>query len=120
MRAKFLLYKEYKDEDLVVLGFPSNDFGHQEPGTEKAIKRFCRLTYGVQFPMFEKTRVAECAAGPFYVGLAKVAGTYPKWNFHKYLIDRKGYLVANYQSAIEPYDEKIINEIKTQIQKYKF
>ena len=71
MRAKFLLYKEYKDEDLVVLGFPSNDFGDQEPGTEKAIKRICRLTYGVQFPMFEKTRVAERAAALFMSALQK-------------------------------------------------
>ena len=64
------LYREYKDRGLVVLGFPSNDFGGQEPGTEKQIQTFCRLTYGVEFPMYEKTRVREGVAGPFYEHLA--------------------------------------------------
>ena len=69
---------------LVVLGFPSNDFGHQEPGTEKEIKAFCKMTYGVDFPMFSKTRVAARNADPFYKKLAEASGTYPKWNFTSY------------------------------------
>ena len=75
------LYSWYKDEGLVVLGFPSNDFGEQEPGTEAEIKSFCPLTYDVKFPMFAKTRVAQNNADPIYKELARVSGTYPRWNF---------------------------------------
>jgi glutathione peroxidase len=68
--------------------------------------------------MFEKTRVSERHASPFYTGLARAAGSWPKWNFHKYLIDRKGQLVADYMSAIDPLDEPVIGEIKRQIKKF--
>ncbi len=112
------LYEQYRDDGLVVLGFPSNDFGQQEPGNEYQIKSFCRLTYGVKFPMFAKTRVARHHAGPFYTGLASAAGTYPKWNFHKYLINRDGQLVASYPSATDPMDKTVISEIQTQIKKF--
>jgi len=112
------LYEQYKDEGLVVLGFPSNDFGQQEPGNEYQIKSFCRLTYGVQFPMFAKTRVSEHYADPLYRQLAHASGAYPKWNFHKYLIDRHGQLVASYRSGIDPLDESVIGEIKKQIRKF--
>ena len=112
------LYQKYRDDGFVVLGFPSNDFGQQEPGNEYQIKNFCRMTYGVKFPMFEKTRVSERHASPFYTELAGTAGTYPKWNFHKYLIDRNGQLVADYMSAIDPLDEPVIGEIKKQIKKF--
>ena len=112
------LYRQYKDEGLVVLGFPSNDFGQQEPGNEYQIKTFCRTTYGVQFPMFAKTRVSDRNADPLYQRLADAAGTYPKWNFHKYLIDRNGTLVASYRSGIDPLDERVVNEIKKHIRKF--
>jgi glutathione peroxidase len=112
------LYQQYSDDGLVVLGFPSNDFGQQEPGNEYQIKTFCRSTYGVRFPMFAKTRVSERNADPLYKELASAAGTYPKWNFHKYLIDRNGELVASYRSAIDPLDETVIGEIKKQIRKF--
>lgn len=112
------LYQQYKDEGLVVLGFPSNDFGQQEPGNEYQIKSFCRTTYGVQFPMFAKTRVSERYADPLYKRLASVAGTYPKWNFHKYLIDRNGQLVASYRSGIDPLDKSVIEEINKQVRKF--
>ncbi len=112
------LYEQYKNEGLVVLGFPSNDFGQQEPGNEYQIKRFCRMTYGVRFPMFAKTRVSERHADPLFSELARAAGTYPKWNFHKYLIDRNGRLVADYMSAIDPLDEPVIGEIRKQIKKF--
>jgi glutathione peroxidase len=75
------LYEEYQDDGLVVLGFPSNDFFGQEPGTEEDIQEFCRLTYGVRFPMFEKVTVKEGDAHPFFDALAAAAGTYPTWNF---------------------------------------
>src|SRR5712671_595265 len=78
------LYRKYRSSGLVVLGFPSNDFGGQEPGSNKEIAEFCRLTYGVQFPMFEKSSVAKLAANPLYAELAAKTGAGPKWNFHKY------------------------------------
>lgn len=114
------LYSDYSDRGLVVLGFPSNDFGNQEPGTEKQIKDFCRLTYGVNFPMFGKTRVSNHNAHPFYRKLAETSGVYPRWNFHKYLIDSDGKLVANYQSAIDPLDERIVDTIETELKRVRF
>ena len=107
------LYKKYKDSGLVVLGFPSNDFSNQEPGTEKQIKSFCRLTYGVQFPMFSKTRVRQDNADPLYHKLGKAAGEYPTWNFHKYLLDRNGRFVASYPSSTKPSNKKLVNRIES-------
>ncbi len=78
------LYRKYQDRGLVVVGFPSNDF-NQEPGTNKEVAEFCRTTYGVQFPMFEKGGVTALSASPFYAELAKRSGQAPRWNFHKYV-----------------------------------
>ena len=114
------LYKQYQERGLVVLGFPSNDFGNQEPGTEKEIKDFCTVTYGVKFPMFSKTRVAYHSADPFYRKLAEMSGTFPRWNFHKYLIDIEGKLVTNYQSAIDPLDPRVIDVIESELKRVKF
>ena len=107
------LHKRYKNDGLVVLGFPSNDFGRQEPGTEKQIKAFCRLTYGVQFPMFAKTKVKQHHADPIYQALANASGNYPRWNFHKYLLDRKGRFVMDYPSSIEPLDQSVVSRIES-------
>ena len=85
-----------------MLGFPSNDFGGQEPGTEQEIGKFCRSTYGVQFPMFQKTAVRGAAAHPLYRHLAKTSGESPAWNFHKYLMDRDGRVVGSYGSTVAP------------------
>ncbi len=106
------LYAEYRDRGLVVIGFPSNDFGNQEPGNEQKIKNFCRLTYGVEFPMYAKTRVKGSNADPLYKKLSEVSGQTPQWNFHKYLINRNGELVGSYRSSINPYNNKIIQEIE--------
>jgi len=106
------LYAEYRERGLVVVGFPSNDFGNQEPGKEKQIKTFCRLTYGVQFPMHAKTRVKGADADPLYRSLAKAAGKSPRWNFHKYLIDRGGKLAGSYDSSIEPRSDTIVKAIE--------
>ncbi len=114
------LYKQYQERGLVVLGFPSNDFANQEPGTEKEIKDFCRVTYGVKFPMFSKTRVAYHSADPFYRKLAEMSGTFPQWNFHKYLIDIEGKLVKNYQSATDPLDPRVIDDIESELKRVKF
>jgi len=106
------LYSKYKEKGLVVIGFPSNDFGHQEPGNEKSIKEFCRLTYGVKFPMYEKTAVIGSSADPLFKTLAKASGETPRWNFHKYLIDKNGRLIGSYNSAVTPENQKLISTIK--------
>ena len=106
------LYSRYKDQGLVVVGFPSNDFANQEPGNEEQIQAFCRLTYGVKFPMYAKTRVARGTDDPLFRGLAKATGEYPQWNFHKFLIDRTGEVVANYPSKSEPLGKNIINDVE--------
>lgn len=106
------LYDQYGEEGLVVLGFPSNDFMGQEPGTEENIEEFCRLTYGVEFPMFEKTSVKKENAHPFYVALADSAGTYPTWNFHKYLIGRDGEMIAEFNPRTQPYDPDLVAAIE--------
>ncbi|MDH5228947.1 MAG: glutathione peroxidase [Gammaproteobacteria bacterium] len=107
------LYEKYKHRGLVILGFPSNDFGQQEPGSEKQIADFCRLTYGVKFPMFEKTQVRKHHADELYQRLGKAAGEFPLWNFHKYLLNRRGELVKSFNSKITPQDVKLIEEIET-------
>ena len=106
------LYEQYGEEGLVVLGFPSNDFMGQEPGSEEKIEEFCRLTYGVEFPMFEKTSVKKDNADPFYVALAESSGTYPTWNFHKYLIGRDGELISDFSPRTQPYDDKLVAAIE--------
>jgi glutathione peroxidase len=106
------LYSRYRDRGLVVIGFPSNDFANQEPGSEASIKQFCRLTYGVQFPMYAKSRVSGENADPFYRALATAAGGAPRWNFHKYLIDRNGKLAGSYTGFVEPESEKLIQAIE--------
>lgn len=107
------LYARYRERGLVVLGFPSNDFANQEPGSEKEIQKFCRLTHGVKFPLFTKTRVRKHNADPLYQRLGQAAGEYPAWNFHKYLIDRDGKLVGSYSSFTKPDSKKLIARIES-------
>lgn len=106
------LYRKYKARGLVVLGFPSNDFANQEPGTDAEISNFCKSTYGVEFPMFEKTVVAKGTNDPFYQALARQAKEFPRWNFHKYLIDREGRLVGSFGSRVEPQSQEITRAIE--------
>jgi glutathione peroxidase len=106
------LYSRYKDRGLLVVGFPSNDFANQEPGSEKKIKEFCRLTYGVQFPMYGKTQVTGEQMHPFYRALSEAAGGSPRWNFHKYLLDREGRLIGTYPSKVDPLGEVITKAIE--------
>jgi len=105
------LYARLKDKGLVVVGFPSNDFGEQEPGTDKEIADFCRLTYGVEFPMMAKTTVKGSDANPFYKKLAATTGSTPKWNFHKYLISRDASQVVAFTSFTKPDDKDLLNKI---------
>ena len=106
------LYEKYKSHGLVVLGFPSNNFGNQEPGSEAKVKSFCRLTYGVQFPMFAKSNVQKHNADPLYKVLGELSGDFPSWNFHKYLLDKKGNIVASYSSYTKPFEKMVINQIE--------
>ena len=106
------LYQEYGNDGLVVLGFPSNDFFGQEPGTEEEIQEFCRLTYKVKFPMFEKVTVKEKNAHPFFAALADASGTYPTWNFHKFLIGRDGELVREFSPRTKPHNDELVAEIQ--------
>lgn len=106
------LYRKYKDRGLVVLGFPSNDFMNQEPGSEQEIAKFCRLTYSVEFPMFEKVSVKKGQASPVFERLAAAGAAYPKWNFYKYLIDRNGNLVDYYSSITSPQSGKLVSAIE--------
>ena len=106
------LYQRYKHKGLVVLGFPSNDFGGQEPGSNKEIAKFCEVNYGVSFPMFTKTSVAKGPLNPFYEKLARAAGARPGWNFHKYLVDRSGAKAFSFDTGIEPSDPKLIAAIE--------
>ena len=101
------LYKEYGGRGFVVLGFPSNDFGGQEPGTEAEIQTFCRSTYGVQFPMFEKSSVKKGGGNPLFARLAAVSGEAPSWNFYKYLLDRHGNVVKVFSSRTGPESDQM-------------
>ncbi|MBL8630040.1 MAG: glutathione peroxidase [Rhodospirillaceae bacterium] len=98
------LWDEYKDKGLVVLAVPANDFGSQEPGTAAEIKDFCESKYDVTFPLASKEVVKGNDAHPFYKWAAQTLGEdkAPKWNFHKYLIDPNGGLIAAFPSKVEP------------------
>jgi glutathione peroxidase len=106
------LYRKYKDRGLVVLGFPANDFGGQEPGSNKDIAAFCQANYGVSFPMFAKTSVAGAKANPLFADLTKASGSAPRWNFHKYLVDRTGAAVMAFPSAVAPEDPRLVTQIE--------
>jgi glutathione peroxidase len=96
------LHSQYAAQGLVILGFPSNDFGQQEPGNAKQIAELCFNTYGVKFPMLAKTVVKGKDAHPLFVALAQATGKAPGWNFHKYLVGRNGKALASYVSDIAP------------------
>lgn len=111
------LYGRLRERGLMVLGFPSNDFGAQEPGSNGEIAEFCRLTYGVEFPMVEKTGVRGNGANAFYRQLAEITGSTPKWNFHKYLIDRTGTRVEAFSSLTTPDDDGLLQRIEAFLQR---
>lgn len=106
------LHKRYAARGLVVLGFPANDFGAQEPGSNSEIARFCQVNYGVSFPMFAKSVVTGPAAIPLYAMLGERSGKRPGWNFHKYLIDRSGEKVLSFESAVAPDNPQFLRNIE--------
>lgn len=108
------LHTKYKDQGLVVLGFPSNDFS-QETGSNKQIADFCENTFGVKFPMFTKTSVTGKNASPLFKQLSAKTGTAPKWNFYKYVISRNGQNVESFNSTADPKSKSFIREIEKQL-----
>ncbi len=108
------LYLHYKAQGLVVIGVPSNDFAGQEPGSNEEIANFCRITYGVTFPMASKEVVSGKNAHPFYKWARTELGfgTAPKWNFHKYLINREGKLVTYFNSTTSPEANRVKQAIE--------
>lgn len=106
------LYDRYKGDGFVVLGFPSNDFGQQEPDSNKKIADFCRNTYGIKFPMFAKSSVRGNDANPLFKKLSQQTGDAPAWNFHKYLISRDGRQVLSFGSQIAPESKTLTEAIE--------
>ncbi len=113
------LFKEYKGKDFVILGFPSNDFLKQDPGTNEEIKSFCTKNYGVTFQMMEKIKVKGKNMHPVYKWLTQkeknsIEDSKIKWNFQKYIIDKKGNLVAIFKPRVKPFDNEILQVLKEQ------
>lgn len=106
------LYQSYKDQNFIVLGFPCNDFGEQEPGTESEIVSFCQKNYGVTFPMMSKISILGDQAHPIYEWLKKETDTEVAWNFQKYLIDENGMVIRMIPHKVLPNDEEILNWIE--------
>jgi glutathione peroxidase len=107
------IHQKYKSRGFSVLGFPSNDFGRQEPGTPEEIREFCDTRYKVTFPMFEKVVTkAGKEQSPVYDALGKAAGELPKWNFGKYLVGKNGEVIAYFPSKVDPEDPKLLASIE--------
>jgi glutathione peroxidase len=105
------LYRKYAGQGLVVLGFPSNDFGGQEPGSNREIASFCVNQYAIDFPMFSKSSVRGAGVNPLFAELAKATGKAPQWNFHKYLVDRSAKEVLSFDTRVAPEDPRLLAAI---------
>ncbi len=108
------VWEKYQDKGIVMLGVPSNDFGKQEPGSNKDIKNFCEAKFGISFPMTEKVPVKGPKAHPFYIWARENYGksAIPKWNFHKIIIDRNGKIVETFSSIVNPSSKKFIKALE--------
>lgn len=110
------LQRRYQDRGLVVLGFPSNDFGQQEPGSNQAIAEFCENTFSVRFPMFAKSSVRATPgtppANPLFRELAARSGSAPRWNFHKYIVSRDGRSVVSHGSDTDPLSPAFVRDVE--------
>jgi glutathione peroxidase len=106
------VYEKYKDRGFVIAGFPANNFGGQEPGTNEEIKQFCSAKYNVKFPMFAKISVLGSDEAPLYRYLTGTGGGEIEWNFTKFLIDRQGQVIARFESAVEPDSPEAIAAIE--------
>ena len=110
------LYEKYKDQGFVIVGFPANNFGAQEPGTNEEIKTFCSRKYSVTFPLYSKVSVKGSDQTPLYQYLTKetgpsVAGEI-KWNFTKFLVDRKGNVVQRFEPAVTPDSAEVVSAVE--------
>jgi glutathione peroxidase len=108
------VYQKYKDKGFTILGFPANNFGQQEPGTDEEIKTFCDTKYNVTFDLFSKISVKGDDQHPLYQYITKDS-PFPgdvKWNFQKYLVDKKGNIVAKYLSKVKPTDKEVMQQIE--------
>ena len=113
------LYEKYKDQGFVIIGFPANNFGAQEPGTNEEIKTFCSRKYNVTFPLYSKVSVKGDDQTPLYQYLTKetdpsVAGEI-KWNFTKFLVDRNGHVVQRFESAVTPDSKEVVSAVEKQL-----
>lgn len=108
------LHDKYKSKDFLVLGFPCNDFGGQEPGSEKEIEEFCEINYGVNFPLFMKSPVKGEKKNPIFKFLIENADTHEevKWNFEKFLVGKNGQVLARFGSKVEPQSLEMIEKIE--------
>ncbi len=110
------VYTKYKDQGFVIAGFPANNFGGQEPGTNEEIGAFCRSKYGVTFPMFSKISVKGSDKAPLYQFLTQTGGEI-QWNFTKFLVDGNGKVLARFEPATEPNSKEVISAIETALKK---
>ena len=108
------LYAKYRNQGLVVLGFPSNDFS-QESGSNQEIAAFCENTFGVKFPMFAKSGVTGKAANPLFQQLAESTGSRPRWNFHKYVVARDGQSVRSFNTTVDPRDSTFLKDVEKKL-----
>jgi len=108
------VWEKYQSKGIIMLGVPSNDFGNQEPGSNKDIKNFCEAKFGISFPMTEKVSVKGDKAHPFYLWAKKNHGesAVPKWNFHKIIINKKGKIAETFSSITNPSSKKFVNAIE--------
>ena len=107
------LYEQYKDRGFVVLGFPSNDFGSQEPGADAEIKHFCTSKFGVSFPLYSKVQVVGAGRAPIYQFLtSSTGGAEVGWNFEKFLVDKSGHVVGRFSSNVKPSDPELTTAIE--------
>jgi glutathione peroxidase len=113
------IYEQYKDDGLVVMGFPANNFGGQEPGTDEQIKKFCKVNYDVSFPMFSKISVKGDDQHPLFTYLTSAENPdftgEIKWNFEKFLIDKQGKLVHRFRSDVTPQSDEITRAIEKEL-----
>src|SRR6202161_4087734 len=116
------IYEKYKDQGFVILGFPANNFGAQEPGTNEEIKTFCTRKYSVTFPIYSKISVKDPDQAPLYTYLTKETGTGIagdiKWNFTKFLVDREGKVIQRFEPAVTPDSKEVTAAIEKQLKPY--
>jgi glutathione peroxidase len=111
------LYAKYKDQGFVIAGFPANNFGGQEPGTNEEIGAFCKSKYGVTFPMFSKISVKGSDQAPLYKFLTGKTGGEIQWNFTKFLVDRNGNIIQRFEPAVEPLSHELVGAVESALKK---